>query len=139
MKTASFFTYFGPGRISIARYAPRNIPAGYRVYKPLAPGPWFNSVPEDMYRELYFDQLGHLSPPGVVVALHEPAAVTFQVIDVAGRVVSETQDRSWSPGRWSVTWDGRGRSGEKLAAGIYFVRMRVAGQPVGLMKFALLD
>jgi hypothetical protein len=78
-------------------------------------------------------------PARIHFALHEPAAVTFQVIDVAGRVVSETQDRSWSPGRWSVTWDGRGRSGEKLAAGIYFVRMRVAGQPIGLMKFALLD
>jgi hypothetical protein len=70
MKTASFFTYFGPGRISIARATPRNTPAGYRIYKPLAPGPWFNSVPEDMYRELYFDQLGQLNPPGVVAALH---------------------------------------------------------------------
>jgi hypothetical protein len=78
-------------------------------------------------------------PARIHFALHEPAAVSFQVIDVAGRVVSETQDRSWSPGRWSVTWDGRGRSGEKLAAGIYFVRMRLAGQPIGLTKFALLD
>jgi hypothetical protein len=78
-------------------------------------------------------------PARIHFALHEPAAVSFQVIDVAGRVVSETTDRSWSPGRWSVTWDGKGRSGEKLAAGVYFVRMRVAGQSIGLMKFALLD
>jgi hypothetical protein len=37
MKTASFFTYAGAGRISIARMAPRDHPAGYRVFKPLAP------------------------------------------------------------------------------------------------------
>lgn len=70
MKTASFFTYFGPGRISIARSTPRNSPPGYKVFKPLAPGPWFNSVPEDTYRELYFDQLGQLDPSGVAATLH---------------------------------------------------------------------
>ena len=66
MKTASFFTYFGPGRISIARFAPRNMPAGFKVYKPLAPGPWFNSVSEQMYRELYFAQLADLDAAAVV-------------------------------------------------------------------------
>ena len=38
MKTSSFFSYTGPGRISIARFAPRGTPAGVRVYKRLAPG-----------------------------------------------------------------------------------------------------
>src|SRR6201993_962190 len=36
--------YTGPDRISIARFAPRGHPAGYRIYSKLAPGPWFNSV-----------------------------------------------------------------------------------------------
>jgi hypothetical protein len=44
VKTSSFRTYTGPGRISIARFAPRGHPAGYRVYSKLAPGPWFNKV-----------------------------------------------------------------------------------------------
>jgi hypothetical protein len=57
MKTACFFTYFGPGRVSIARFAPRQIPTGLRVYRPLAPGTWFNSVSYVRYRELYFAQL----------------------------------------------------------------------------------
>ena len=74
MKTASFFTYVGPGRISIARFAPRNTPAGYRVYKPLAPGPWFNSVSEEMYRELYFAQLADLDAAAVVGDLLHLAA-----------------------------------------------------------------
>jgi hypothetical protein len=74
LKTASFFTYTGPGRISIARFAPRNTPAGFRIYKPLAPGPWFNSVPEDVYRELYFAQLAELDATAVMAKLHELAA-----------------------------------------------------------------
>src|ERR1035437_7992640 len=74
MKTASFFTYTGPGRISIARFAPRNTPAGFRIYKPLAPGPWFNSVPEAEYRTLYFAQLALLDATAVVAKLHELAA-----------------------------------------------------------------
>lgn len=73
MKTASFKTYDGPGRISIARYAPRGTPAGYRVYKPLAPGRWFNSVSQDEYRKLFFKQLADLNPESVSVRLHELA------------------------------------------------------------------
>ncbi len=73
MKTSSFFSYTGPGRISIARFAPRNTPAGFRIYKPLAPGPWFNSVHEEMYRELYFAQLAELDAMQTWEALHDLA------------------------------------------------------------------
>ena len=38
MKLSSFFDYYGPDRVSIARYAPRGTPAGFRAYKPVAPG-----------------------------------------------------------------------------------------------------
>jgi hypothetical protein len=57
MKTSSFFLYTGPGRLSIARFAPRGSPAGYRIFKPLAPGSWFNSVDEATYRDLYFHEI----------------------------------------------------------------------------------
>ena len=73
MKTASFQTYTGPGRISIARFAPRNTPAGFRIYKPLAPGAWFNSVSHDKYRQLYFAQLELLNPTEVVKTLESMA------------------------------------------------------------------
>lgn len=74
MKTASFYTYTGPGRISIARGTPRGLSAGYRIFKPLAPGPWFNSVSEEMYRELYFAQLAELDPVNVEADLQSLAA-----------------------------------------------------------------
>lgn len=61
MKTASFFSYTGPGRISIARLVPRRTPAGYKIFRALAPGSWFNSVSEAEYNELFrVDILGPL-------------------------------------------------------------------------------
>jgi hypothetical protein len=74
LKTASFYTYTGPGRISIARFAPRNTPAGFRIYKPLAPGPWFNKTTEPEYRKLYFAQLAELDVVEVVETLEKLAA-----------------------------------------------------------------
>ena len=63
MKTASFFDYTGAGRISIARFPPRGTPPGFRVYRALAPGPWFKSVDGDEYRRHYAAQLAALDQP----------------------------------------------------------------------------
>lgn len=63
MKTSSFFLATGPGRISIARFAPRGIEPGYRTFRALAPGAWFKTVSRERYRELYFGEiLGKLDP-----------------------------------------------------------------------------
>ncbi len=75
VQTASFFTYTGVGRISIARFAPRNTPAGYRVFKPLAPGAWFNSVSWDEYQVRYAAEI--LDPL-------DPAAVLEELQALAG-------------------------------------------------------
>ena len=55
MKTASWFTPLPDDhiRIGISRGAPRRMPAGYKLYKTLAPGPWFNSVGIDEYYSRY--------------------------------------------------------------------------------------
>ena len=73
MKTASFFDYTGPGRISIARFPPRGTPAGFRVYRALAPGPWFKSVDEPEYRRRYAAQLAALDPRATFDALADLA------------------------------------------------------------------
>jgi hypothetical protein len=74
MKTSCFAAFQGPGRICIARYAPRGTPAGFRMFKALAPGTWFNSVPEDEYRRLYFGEiLARLDPRQVVADLRQLA------------------------------------------------------------------
>ena len=74
MKTASFFTYTGPGRISIARFAPRRTPAGFRMFKSLAPGSWFNSVTPARYVELFDKEiLGVLDPRETWKQVHDLA------------------------------------------------------------------
>jgi len=75
MKTASFFTYTGPGRVSVARFPPRGTPAGFRVYRALAPGPWFGSVGKEAYEQRFAAQLAALDPRAVydeLVALAAP-------------------------------------------------------------------
>ena len=70
MRTSCFTVFQGPGRICIARYAPRGTPAGYKMFKALAPGDWFNSVPEEEYRRRYFGEiLAPLDPRQVVTEL----------------------------------------------------------------------
>jgi hypothetical protein len=83
MKTSSFRLYAGAGRISIARDARRVVP-GFRVYRPLAPGPWFNSVGYDEYSRLYAEILARLDPQQTfdeLVALtapHEPILMCWE-------------------------------------------------------------
>ena len=73
MLTGSFFTTAGlPGRISIARWAPK----GFRElpkFSPLAPGPWFKSVDHETYRRLYAEQLAKLHPGSTREVLHRLA------------------------------------------------------------------
>lgn len=80
MKTASFFEYAGPGRISIARFPPRGTAAGFRVCRALAPGPWFKSVEETEYRRRYDAQLAGLDPRATWDLLHELAGEAEPVL-----------------------------------------------------------
>ena len=73
MKTSDYFTYQGSGRIAISRSVPRQLKAGYRIYRPLAPGPWFKSVSYGQYREKYFYQLSLLDATFVWETLHNLA------------------------------------------------------------------
>jgi len=58
-------------RIGISRGTPRR-QRGFRVYRALAPGSWFNSVPAAEYRRRYMAQLAELDP---VIVLSELAAL----------------------------------------------------------------
>src|SRR5262249_5441687 len=76
-------------------------------------------------------------PAAIRFGLAQAARVGFEVLDAAGRRVASVPERAWSAGHWSAAWDGRGHDGGRLSPGIYFVRMRVDGQPMGLRKVAL--
>ena len=85
MKTASYFSYFGPGRIGISRGTPRHCPAGYRLYRPLAPRRDMLQLPYEAFREIYLREiLAPLDPETVVTELqrlageHEPVLLCFE-------------------------------------------------------------
>jgi len=81
LKTASFFTFVGDGRISIARYAPRKTPAGYRVVAQLAPGAWFNKVEAEEYKRRFDAEiLGRLDPAETWDRLHKMVPVGVEPV-----------------------------------------------------------
>lgn len=83
--TSSWFTPLPPeyARIGISRGTPRG-QAGFRMYRPLAPGPWFNNVSAEEYRKLYLAQLSTLDPRKVLSDLEAlageltPALLCFE-------------------------------------------------------------
>jgi hypothetical protein len=95
VKLSSFFDYQGPGRVSIARYAPRGTPAAFRVYKPLAPGPWFNTVSKPEYEKLYFGQLALLDVGRVVEDLVRLAGPAEPVLLCWERKADCASGKTW--------------------------------------------
>jgi hypothetical protein len=50
--------------------------------------------------------------------------VEVKVFDVSGRLVRTLADRSFAPGKYSLTWDGVDNDGRQVARGVYFTQVR---------------
>ena len=72
-------------------------------------------------------------------ALHAPASVSFEVMDLGGRRVASVDRRAWAPGDHAVRWDGRASGGSRVAPGVYLVRMQVDGRMAGQEKLTILE
>ena len=55
-----------------------------------------------------------------------PGPVTMEIYDVNGRRVRTVPLGFAGPGRYWAQWDGRDASGDNVASGVYFVRLRGA-------------
>jgi hypothetical protein len=78
IKTASWFTELPADHVmvGISRGVPRRgLIAGFRMFRKLAPGPWFHSVSTREYERLYRAQ---------VLAPLDPREVAAQLLDLAG-------------------------------------------------------
>ena len=74
MKTASYFTFSGPGGIGISIGEPRRVTISCGFYKALAPRHEMLRMPYHTYRDLYFREiLGPLDPRQVVEDLQRLA------------------------------------------------------------------
>lgn len=68
----------------------------------------------------------------------EPNNISLDIFDIMGR---EVKDYFWiglMPGEHSVTWDGKNKSGQPLASGIYFYRLIVSDSIVDRKSMTLL-
>lgn len=71
MKTGSWQTIgAAPGRVGISLGSPRGQPAGYKLYRPLAPTRDMLSMGLAQYEPLYLEQLSRLDPKQVWDDIH---------------------------------------------------------------------
>lgn len=75
-------------------------------------------------------------PLTVAFDLAAGASVAFELIDVAGRVVSSRPAEPLDAGSWSRSWDPFVAA---VGPGVYFLRMRVDGREIGERKIARLE
>jgi hypothetical protein len=64
------------------------------------------------------------------VLADEGQEVVVTVHDLSGRMVRELGRGRWSPGSYTLEWDGNDATGRRVAAGVYFVRGSVGGTRV---------
>ena len=100
----------GHVRIGISRGPPRGQPAGYRIYRPLTPGAWFNAVPTEEFCRLYWAQLHRLNAEQVLKDLAKlagnkiPTLLCFEPPahsddgDPSFRRMATTHSDRWRPG-----------------------------------------
>ena len=62
--------------------------------------------------------------------------VSLEVFDIRGRMVRTLVDREQEQGAYNVVWDGSSTSGQKVASGVYFSRLR-AGSYSSVRKMVL--
>jgi hypothetical protein len=105
IRTSSWFRPLPPGhfRVGISRGTPRGLPAGYRRYPRLAPGPWFKTEPDPLaWSRRYFDEiLAKLDPARVVGELVKmvPGQVTVLVC-----FEPPPPDPRWCHRAWVSAW-----------------------------------
>ena len=64
----------------------------------------------------------------IAFALLTAGRVDLVVHDLAGRAVRTLASSTMSAGPHALVWDGRDASGQRVPAGVYFVRLRIAGR-----------
>jgi hypothetical protein len=62
--------------------------------------------------------------------LPKATSVSLRVFDAAGRLVRELENGLLPAGEYASTWDLRGTRGDRVAAGVYFVRMALGSQVI---------
>jgi hypothetical protein len=113
IKTGAWSAAIPPGhiKVGISRGAPRGAPAGYRLYRKLAPGDWFKSAPPYVYLGKYNLQLARLDPVAA-----KPTAIAISRRN-GSRIACRSPSKRSARRRWrstasaiSPSWASPGRN-----------------------------
>ncbi len=78
-----------------------------------------------------FNELTHIS-----FSLAEPNKVSLQIYDASGRIVKTLVNSQLTRGIYNLTWDGKDKTGNQVAQGIYFCRL-VTDHATAIRKMTL--
>ncbi|MEN6642912.1 MAG: Ig-like domain-containing protein [Armatimonadia bacterium] len=88
---------------------------------------WFKTAPAAASAAVSVAAAPTAGGAQVTVNLSSAATVRTVVCNVAGRVVAELPERDLPAGVSSLVWNGKGRTGSKVPAGTYLVRVVAIG------------
>jgi flagellar hook assembly protein FlgD len=71
--------------------------------------------------------------------LAETADVRLSIYDVAGRLVRNVTRETLPRGEHRISWDGRNEHGDRVAGGVYFVRLSAGNVEESLTLVARSD
>ena len=74
----------------------------------------------------------------ITFALPREGVADLRVYDAAGREVRALVHESRAAGTYTISWDGNDERGQRVRAGVYFVRL-VAGAAGAFCRLAKLD
>jgi flagellar hook assembly protein FlgD len=64
----------------------------------------------------------------IAFELPASASAKIAIYDVSGRLVRVVGEGNYPAGRSEVAWDGRNRHGDRVAGGIYILRLESGGE-----------
>jgi hypothetical protein len=106
IKTASWLVKLPSDHIQvgISRGVPRRMPAGYKRYRALEPGPWFNSVSIPEYLKRYGDILSSLDPHRVADELIAAGNGRIPVMLCFENAVDVQEGKIWCHRHLAAQW-----------------------------------
>ena len=93
-------------------------------FQPSLCGPFPSTPPQLIVAELETPTFARLRSVEVEFFLGASMPIEINVFDVRGRHVQTLLNESREAGTDFVLWNGSGRDGRRVAAGVYFVRLR---------------
>jgi hypothetical protein len=107
-----------------------------RIGIPLGTGTPDGDALSDKIRAVRPNPFNPLTTVEFEIAVKGRAAL--RVYDIAGRLVTTLRDGEVEPGEYEATWDGTDDSGERVASGVYMLRLEVGGGASASTKAVLL-